>query len=69
MFDESYKLMKTFEFQTTKEGVNELMKNVPEGSTIIIEAGIILEWITGTPSIYGGGKQTDLNMAHMDNGT
>jgi len=27
----------------------------------------VLEWITDTPSIYGGGKQTDLNMAHMDN--
>nr|CCC55700.1 hypothetical protein [uncultured archaeon] len=39
MFDESYKLMKTFEFQTTKEGINELMKNVPEGSTVVIEAG------------------------------
>ncbi|MGC8662115.1 MAG: hypothetical protein ACP5TZ_06415, partial [Nitrososphaeria archaeon] len=37
-FDDSYNLMETFEFSTTRNRVNELMEKVPEGPTIIIEA-------------------------------
>ena len=37
-FDDSYNLMETFEFSTTKNGVNEFMSKIPEGSTVVIEA-------------------------------
>ncbi|MCL4343621.1 MAG: IS110 family transposase [Thaumarchaeota archaeon] len=37
-FDESYNLLETFEFSTTRDGINEFMERVPEGSTVVIEA-------------------------------